>query len=293
MSGKKLGRTLGHLFAVLTIIVRGITFVATDRLLEYYTGSQILLMRFVLAYAVLWIINPHRMKLGTVREELDYILMSATGIIGYFTFENEAIKNGGATNTSIFISFVPIVTLVMLCVTGKKKKLSFRHFIGFLIAIAGVCLVVYNGAAVRFDMNFKSVLCAFGACVCWGIYSIAVGRRSGKNPIQVTRRMLFWALLFIIPLCYFTDGFPELHSMLRLSNIACIVILGIFGSGICYCMWSSSIRRLGVDITTNYVYVQPFVTLIAAIIIGIDAFSLMSAAGAVLILTGVVISDNA
>ena len=52
----------GHIFALLTVFVWGVTYLASDYLLEYYTDLQLLSMRFLLAWIMLWLIRPKRMS---------------------------------------------------------------------------------------------------------------------------------------------------------------------------------------------------------------------------------------
>lgn len=293
MAKKTSGRPVGHLLAIITVLVWGVTFIATEKLLTSYTTAHLLMLRFAVGYLVLWIACPHFMKLGTVREELDYILLSLSGVTGYYLLENYAVKNGGAANTSILISVVPMVTLILMCITGRKKGLNFRHFIGFAAAIAGVCFVVYNGAVIRLDLTLAGTAGALGACVCWGIYSILVAGYSGKNPVQLARRVIFWALVVMIPFAIMNDGVPSFTPLKELPNIVCLLILGVLGSGLCYSMWNTAIKRVGVDTATNYIYLQPFITLAASVALGRSSFSVMSMAGTVLIFLGVFISDRA
>lgn len=286
-------RGLGHFLAIITVLIWGVTYIATDRLLNYYSVTQLMMIRFAVAYVILLLVRPRFLRITSIKDELSYLAMSAFGVIGYYYLENTAVARGGATNTSILISLIPIVTLIILCITGQKKKLSLQHFVGFLFAIAGVVLVVLNGTKINMSFDIGFLGSALGACVCWGIYSVLVGKFGKKDPVLVSRRMIFWSLLFVSAYCLIFESAPSVKPMLRLSSVLCMIVLGVFGSGLCYSFWASAISRLGVDIATNYIYVQPFITMIAAVIIGTEKFSWMGFAGAVLILIGVLISDKA
>ena len=48
-------RLTGYAFALFTIIVWGSTFISSKILLTTYTPAQIMLTRFLLAYAALWL----------------------------------------------------------------------------------------------------------------------------------------------------------------------------------------------------------------------------------------------
>ena len=71
-----------------------------------------------------------------------------------------------------------------------------------------------------------------------------------------------------------------------------ILFLGVIGSGICYVLWNRAIARLGVVTTNNYIYLNPFITLVAAGIFLHETITPMGIIGALLIISGVVICSK-
>lgn len=289
MKGKR--AFAGHLMALLTVLVWGATYVASDYLLESYSALQILLLRFLLAYLVLWILKPKLLKITSLKNELGMLALALSGVLAYYFLEARAIAFGGPTNTSILVSTVPMWTLLLLCLT-TKQTLRLRHLLDFLVAISGVILVVYNGAAITFTMSTAALACAFGACFCWAIYSLLINSFQKVDSILLTRRMLFYTLIFITPLALFLDGAPNLKLLWNIPGALSLALLGIFGSGICYVWWKASIDRIGVVVTTNYIYLTPFVTMTVAVLMGREQLSLLGVVGTVLILAGILLSNK-
>lgn len=282
---------LGHILALLTVIIWGVTYLASDYLLESYSDLQLLSLRFLLAWMVLWLIRPKRMKIQSLRQELTILALSLSGVLVYYWMEARAIVYGGGTNVSILISTVPMWTLLLLCLT-TKQTMKPRHLFGFLIAIAGVVLVVYNGAAITFSLELRSVLFAFGACFSWAIYSRLIESLKKVDTILMTRRMLFYTLIFMIPLTLFTSGVPDLRPLWSLGGGVSIAVLGVLGGGLCYIWWKSAIDRIGVVTATNYIYLSPFITMITAVLLGREDLSLLGIVGTVLILAGILLSNR-
>ena len=104
--------------------------------------------------------------------------------------------------------------------------------------------------------------------------------------------MLFYTLIFMIPLTLFLDGIPSLKPVWNIPGALSLVLLGVFGSGICYVWWKAAIDRIGVVVTTNYIYLNPFVTMVVAVLLGREQLSLLGAVGAVLILAGILLSNK-
>lgn len=282
----------GHVFALLTVTIWGITYIATKIMLESYDELQILALRFIIAYMVLWIVKPKIMKAGSLKDEAGIFTLSFFGVVLYYLLENMALTYSPATNVSILISFAPIVTAIGMHLTSKNDKLNRFKILGFFIAISGVILVVYNGTVMLKLSPAGDILC-LGATVAWAVYSVLIGRFLEKyDSVMLTRRMFLYSLVLIIPATLIKSGVPDLRLCLSLDNGLSLLLLGIFGSCLCYLWWNQSIKRLGVVTTTNYVYLVPFVTMVSAFFILKEDITIMGLAGAVFIIAGVAISDR-
>ena len=84
-------------------VVWGVTFVASKRLLADYTPAQLMFMRFVIAYGVLWLLHPKWIRTD-VREELLYLFMGLTGCTLYMWLENTAITLTYTANVSTIVA---------------------------------------------------------------------------------------------------------------------------------------------------------------------------------------------
>jgi drug/metabolite transporter (DMT)-like permease len=72
----------------------------------------------------------------------------------------------------------------------------------------------------------------------------------------------------------------------------CILLLGILGSGFCYVTWNYATKWLGIVTTNNYIYLNPFVTLLAAGLLLKEPVTIMGIAGSVFIVGGIVLADK-
>ncbi len=281
----------GHIWAIVVICIWGVTYVATELLLGVYTELQVLVLRFTLALLTLYAARPKLSLPKSLAGEAKYMLLSLFGMISYYFLESLAIANTDGTNVSILISFAPVLTSVGSSLFGGKKLTKYT-FIGFVIAMVGVILVVFNGTVV-FSFRLTGYLFAIGAALSWAIYSIMLDRNFREtDSIIVTRRMILYALVVLIPAMLLKDGMPAFAPLASPRMWLSLALLGVLGGGLCYIWWTYSIKKLGVVVTTNYIYTQPFITMISAYFITGTKITLMGAVGAVLIIGGVVISDK-
>ena len=281
---------LGYVYAATTILVWGSTFISSKVLLDYYTPAQIMLTRFLLAYIALWLVRPKKMKLPA-KQELGFFLLGVFGCSLYFYTENSALTYTLASNVSIIVAAAPIFTAVLAHLTGEEK---FRRNIlwGFLIAFAGVILVVCNGTFVL-KLNPKGDLLALAAAACWACYSVLVRRTAqGMDSLLLTRRSLFWGILTALPMAL-VDGAPyPIAPLLEPVIAGNFLFLGLLGSCLCYVLWNQAFSYLGVVTTNSFIYIQPFITIVVGWLFLGEAISLLAILGAFLITAGLIAAQK-
>ena len=280
----------GYLFALFTIVVWGSTFISSKKLLTVYSPSQIMLTRFLLAYCALWLLRPRKLAL-TWKQEASFFLLGLSGCSIYFYTENTALTYTLASNVSIIVAAAPIFTAILAHFAGEERFHRSTLW-GFLVAFTGVVLVVCNGTFVL-KLNPRGDFLALAAAACWAVYSVLLRRVSqGLDPILVTRRTLFWGAVTAIPLVLL-EGAPYPTAPLLTPVVAGnFLFLGLIGSGLCYVLWNKAFHLLGVVATNNFIYLNPFVTIVVARIFLDEPISPLALLGAVLITVGVVVSQR-
>ncbi len=279
----------GHIIALVTICVWGSTFIFSKTLLQAFTPVQIMLMRFIVAYAMLWCLYP-KTEAATVRDNLGFFLMSLFADTVYFLCENNALRYTLSSNVSIIVASAPIWTAALAHFLSKGDKVRKNTVYGSLIAFIGVALVVFNGAVVL-KFNPLGDMLSMAAAISWAVYSIIMsGYVHRFSSFFLMRRMTFFAILTTLPIALVTGELKlPLYEFADPYKLFCIAFLGILGSGISYVTWNIATRRLGIVKVNTYIYVNPFVTLITGALFLNEPITPMSVIGALLIISGVVI----
>ena len=287
-------RVKGHLLALFCVLIWGTTFVASKRLLRWYSPAQLMLMRFIIAYGVLWLLYP-RWERPDWREELRFLLMGLTGCTLYFWTENTALTVTYTANVSTIVALAPLMTAILAhIVTKGRERLDRRTWIGAAAAMAGVVLVVFNGAFVL-RLSPVGDLLALATALLWAVFCIqqsyAIARR---GSLFVTRKVMFYGIVTSLPLVL--AGHAESFTLRPLLasgiDLFCLLFLAVLGSTLCYLAWAASERVLGPVVTGNYVYAIPFITLAASAVFLEEPISPAGVLGAVLIVAGVWISSS-
>lgn len=282
-----------HLMALLTVIIWGTTFVSTKVLLSYGLGpAEILLYRFVLAYVSIWWVCP---KVLFARKGRDELLFVAAGLCGgslYFVAENTALGITLASNVSLIICTAPILTAFLAYAFRKGEKLQGRLIGGSLLALTGVALVVFNGSfllKISPKGDFLTVL----AALMWACYGLILKQLDSAYPVLfITRKVFFYGVLTLLPVFYFQPIHWHWEVMMRPAVYLNLLFLGLLASMLCYIMWNTAVKQLGVVRTTHYIYVVPLVTLFTSALVIDEKITGIALIGSVCILSGVYMAER-
>jgi len=284
-------KVFAHIIALITIIAWGSTFIASRFMLDYFTPLQVMTMRFVIAYVVLWIMKPKLTHL-IWKDELVFLLMGLSGCSIYFITENTALTITSTSNVSILVASSPILTALLAHLFTKDEKLKPNTITGFIIAFIGVAFVVFNGTFIL-KLNPVGDLLAFFSALSWAVYSIILKNVINRyDNILLIRKIMFYGILTAAPFLFIEGKRFDYEALLNPKILISILFLGVIGSGICYLTWNISVKRLGIITTNSYIYVIPFVTMILAAILLKEQITIIGVLGAVLIISGVVITSS-
>lgn len=284
---------IGHIYALITIIIWGTTFISTKVLLNNFSPIEILFFRFTIGFFALFIISPHKLKLKEKKEEFLFISAGLSGVTLYFLFENIALTYSFASNVGVIIAISPFFTAILAHIFLEKEKFKLNFFIGFISAIIGIFLISFNGQTVL-KLNPIGDILAVLAAFTWAVYSILTRKISnlGYNTIQSTKKIFLYGIIFMIPMLFIMDFKFNFECFLNKINLFNILFLGLGASALCFVTWNFSVKILGAVKTSVYIYMVPVITVVASILILHENITLISVIGTVLILFGLFISES-
>lgn len=285
-------KSAGHLAALFTIIIWGTTFISTKVLLVDFRPVEILFFRFVMGFAALLLACPHRMKGVGRRQEMTFALAGLSGICLYYLLENIALTYTMASNVGVIISVAPFFTAMLSRLFLKSEgKLRANFFIGFVVAMAGIALISFNG----FEMELNPVgdVLAVLAAFVWACYSILTRKISnfGYPVILTTRRTFFYGILFMLPALFLFDFKIGSERFADVTNLLNLLYLGLGASALCFVTWNLAVKALGAVKTSVYIYMVPVITVVTSVFILKEPVTWVSAAGTALAVAGLFLSE--
>ncbi len=283
---------LFHLITASVVTVWGTTFVSTKVLLQHGLGPiEIMFYRFLLAYICILIISHKRIWADNWKDECMLMLAGLTGGTFYFIAENTALEITQASNVALLVCTTPIFTALFMHWI-YKEPLRRNMMIGSLIALIGVGMVVFSGSVIL-QINPLGDFLSIVASMMWAFYCLVL-KPLGKrySTAFITRKVFLYSILSLLIYFLFEplQVKPDIlfHPVVSLN----LLFLGVVASMICFIAWNAAVKVLGPSRTANYIYVQPFSTLVLSSIILSEVITLTSLIGAVCIIGGVYLAEK-
>jgi drug/metabolite transporter (DMT)-like permease len=291
-----------HIVAFLTVAVWGSTFVFTKLLLQAgLSPAQIFTLRFIIAYVLLLAYSMSRQHQWLCSSWKDELLMVALGITGgslYFLTENAAMLYTTATNTSLIVCSCPLFAMLLFAIVYRQSEhITKVQAFGSVIACLGMAVVVLNGHFVLHLSPLGDIL-AFGACLCWAVYSLLMRKALEEySTLFITRKVFFYGIITIIPYYIVRPEEASIFSssilqFLNSSILFNLLFLAVVASLLCFLTWNWVISKLGAVVATNWVYFNPITTILFAWWLLHEQITIWFLLGTILILAGMYLSDR-
>ena len=174
----------------------------------------------------------------------------------------------------------------------KHETLKRQLFYGAAIALVGIAFVVFNGSFVLKISPLGDFLTILAA-LAWAIYGVSLKWLDSKYSILfITRKVFFYGTITLFPFLPISPLDIKLEVLKHPVVLANLLFLGLIASLLCYFLWNTAIKKIGVIQTTNYIYLIPLVTLITSSLVIDEKITPLAIIGACMILSGVYLAQK-
>ena len=284
-----------HLMAIFVVAAWGTTFVATQLLLDNgLSPRDIFFYRFLLAFVCICFFSyGQKFFADNWKDELTLLLMGVAGGSLYFLLANTALDKTQSSNVALLTCTAPVfIVLVSFLLVKNREKLGRYFWYGSILALVGIALVVYSGHA-KPKINPLGDMLSILAALSWAFYTIFLKRVSGRYKILfITRKVFFYGVITLLPLFLISPLNLDAEMLAKPVVWGNLLYLGVVASLMCFFLWSLVVKNLGAVRATNYVYLSPAITMAAGAIIIDETITAVAIVGAVMILTGVALTER-
>jgi len=293
------GRRKAALFSmIICVFIWGFSFISIKIAVAVFPPMTLGAVRFAMANIVLFVLYCLSLKkpgerniLRNVKEDLPFLVCSGlTGVTFYFFGENNGVARVTASEASIIVASIPVLTVVADWVVskaaadGSDTQLGWRHWLGAFVSMAGVVLVA--GVSFSLSGSISGYFYMAVAAFCWVFYGLLTRPlfKRNRERIYIVFWQNFFGFLGFLPFAFLERSAWSMPSPYVFFHV---LFLGLFCSAMGYWLYAHALEVLGMSVAAVFINLIPVVTVIAGFFIMGDRLTVLQWAGAALVIGGV------
>jgi drug/metabolite transporter (DMT)-like permease len=239
----------------------------------------------VFVFGVLHFILPSE-KVGK-RDLFRMALCAVFGVAVNQILFFEGLNLSTPINASIIITAIPVLILLFSHYILKERITTIK-VAGIILGAAGALLVILSAGSGDFKSGtMLGNLLIFINATSWALYLVLIKPLTEKyNSTTIMKWVFFFGLIIIFPFTFSSfaaSSFSTIPFKIWMS-----ISFVIFGATIiAYFLNNYSLKTLSPSVNGIYIYIQPLVASVVAILFGKDQLTVIKILAAVLIMAGV------
>lgn len=253
-------------------------------------SGEVALYRAVIAALALFLwqlCTRQTVRWQDVKKELPLLFVSGTAMSVNWILLFEAYKYTTVAMATLSYYFAPVIVTVASTVLFREG-LTAKQISCFVMSTLGLVMVIgVSGGGGSHDL--LGILLGLGAAVFYAavvLINKGIRRVSGLNR---TFMQFLAAILVMTPYISMTGG--SHLAGLDMTGAVNLMVVGVFHTGICYCMYFSSLRYLKGQEASILSYIDPVVAVILSVAVLHEPVSPLQAAGGFMILGFTVLNE--
>ncbi len=221
------------------------------------------------------------------------VVMGITNLAGPFLLLTYAYANASAGFVGLLIALIPLVTAVMAHFMLPAERLHVAKVVGLVTALGGVALLLLSGDSglESGGRPFVAFLLSGGGVVLISYASIYAKRRAATyDPVEFTATQFVVGAAVMVAATLVIEGIPGPYTAWAWVLLVYLTVAGSIVPFVAYFWVLSHVTAVKASLIG---YVVPLVAIVAGIVLIDERLQFGIAAGGILILAGVVLTDRA
>ncbi|QRG69164.1 DMT family transporter [Brevibacillus choshinensis] len=220
----------------------------------------------------------------------DWLLLGSLGIIGVFINQwsfYKGLVTADPTTSALVLALTPITTSLLAAVF-LKESLTPRMAVGSIVGTAGVLFVIYNGAALHFDIG---ILWIFLTMITFAV-SIILVRQLGRRlpPLATTLASNLIGFGSMLPFVLITA--PVAAVSHQVSSWLLLFVTAVIMHGVVTLIWNSQLQKVGAAKAAMFSNLEPFIAMVFGFFLLDRPVTAVQLLGALLIIAGVTLTTT-
>lgn len=283
---------IGHLSIFAVNLIFGINTPITKSILNSSLNIDALALtylRFIGATLVFWLVSIlFKIPKANKKDIPFFILASLFGVVLNQTSFVFGLSKTSPVDASIVVSLTPIVTMIFSAIF-IKEPITFKKVLGVLIGCSGALILILSNTSSGGNSNWIGNAICFVSCLSYGLYLTAFKPLIQRNhPITLMKWMFLFGTIISTPFTFshLTNiEFSQIDADITLRIL--YVILG--ATFVTYLLIPVGQTRIRPTTLSMYNYLQPIVTTVLSVFMGLGVFGLKQSIATALVFLGVYI----
>lgn len=283
-------KTFAFTALVLVQVFYGVTFTFANDVIDggFVQPFGFIFLRVLGATILFWIAGlfVKNQKIA-LRDYLIFFVAAFFGVgLNMLTFF-KGLEFTTPIHASVIMTTVPIVVFVLSLLILKEKIIP-KKIVGIILGLTGaVVLTVYGKAMHSGDNILLGNFLVFVNAVSYGFYLIIIKRLVARyHPVNLLKWLFLFGLIIVAPVSF--NEFQAVKWQAFTPYISFSVLFTIVGATFTtYLLNPLALRQLKASTVGAFLYLQPVIAGIFAIIMGSDSLNIVKITGALLIFSGV------
>jgi drug/metabolite transporter (DMT)-like permease len=280
---------LAHGAMILAMVIVGLMPpFSKDAMNSGITGVQMATLRICGSAILYWVISLFAPKEHLAKKDYALILVASIfGIIGAQGGLMLGISRTSPINAAMEISTQPIFALILAAIV-LHEKVTIKSALGVTLGFAGAAILIFlNTGSGTKSSNIVGDAIVLGSQASFAFYLTFFGKRIKKFGLITFNRWLFtFASILLLPFT-FTDMMALDVSSISAKTFAEIGYIVFFCTFFIFVLLFYCQRKLSSTVISTYNYLQPFVAVVASLLMGLAVLCPQHILSGVLIFTGV------
>ena len=233
-------------------------------------------------------------KIEYILENLKLILiLGITSITIFNSIVYYSLNFTQVINGVLMISTIPVM-IIFFSWIFKIEKTNFYQILGVIFSLLGVMVIVTKADLDKLlNLNFnKGDLWMVVAMLSWAMYSALLRKKKFElSQISLLQTIISAGLILLLP-AYLIEMSLGYRLNIHLPFILTLSYVVLFPGLASFFFWIKGISLIGSNRSGIFLHLMPIFSTIMAILIFKEKFMVFHFIGAVLIITGVVLSSK-
>ena len=193
----------------------------------------------------------------------------------------------------LMISTIPVM-IIVFCWLFKIEKTNIYQILGVIFSLSGVIVIITKAdLVILLNLNFnKGDLWMVVAMFSWAMYSALLRKKKLEiSQLSLLQTIISAGLVFLLP-AYLIELSLGYRTSIHLPFILILTYVVLFPGLASFIFWIKGISIIGSNRAGIFLHLIPIFSTIMAIIILKEKFMFYHLIGAILIITGIILSSK-